>query len=78
MSKLNVDAKEAALLAQRLAGGTLTLRANGFTVELPKAQVKIDARSFAFEGTVEKGLVKVDVQKIAIQESGIDVDFSLL
>ena len=44
MSKMSVDAKEAAALVQRLVGGKLELKARGFHVELPSLDVKCDVR----------------------------------
>ena len=77
MSKLSVDANEAAALVARLLGGTLALKDNGMTITLPSLDVTLDARSLAFEGTVQKGPLKIDVHKIAVAASGVTVDFEL-
>lgn len=77
MSKLNVDAKEAVALASRLWGGTLELKENGFRLKAPGLNLALDVRRIEFEGTVESGLLKADVQRLAVRETGIEIDFAL-
>ena len=77
MSRLSLEAREAAAFVARLCGGTLELKDNGFRLNAPAADLKLDARRFEFEGTVEKGFLKADVLRIQIRETDIEIEFSL-
>ncbi len=78
MSKMSVDAKEAAALVQRLVGGKLELKERGFHVELPSLDVKCDVRRVELEAVVQKGPIAVDLKSIEIAEEGITLDFSII
>ncbi len=77
MAKLSMDANEAAALVERLWGATLALKDTGWQLTLPGAVMTVDVRSFAFEGIVQSGALKFDVQKIATAPSGVTVDFEI-
>jgi hypothetical protein len=77
MSKLSVDAKEAAAVVARLCGGTLELKDSGFRLKAPGMQLSIDVRRFDVAGSIEKGALKADVHSVTIREAGIDVDFAM-
>ena len=77
MSKLNVDAKEAATLVARLFGGSLTLKDHGFNFESPTHDLKCDIRRVTIEGVIQKGPISVDLKSIEIAEQGITLDFSI-
>lgn len=78
MSKVLVDAKEAAALVQRLIGGKLEFKERGFQVELPSLDVKCDVRRVVLEAVVQKGPIAVDLKGIEFAEQGITVDFSII